>query len=140
MTIRIDVALGLIASLVLAPACAVDDPQEEAELEQLEGQAEGAKLFNQQTFGGNGRTCKTCHPSESGGTGTLNPAQIFVGGEITEAWDQVGPVIREVIAARALTSLSAATPIVPEPASTYPRLRGATALVAAPLFAAPQVA
>ena len=30
---------------------------------------------------------------------TLNPAQIFVGGEITEAWDQVGPVIREVIAA-----------------------------------------
>jgi predicted NBD/HSP70 family sugar kinase len=71
---------------------------------------------------------------------TLNPAQIFVGGEITEAWDQVGPVIREVIAARALTSLAAATPIVPEPASTYPRLRGATALVAAPLFAAPQVA
>jgi predicted NBD/HSP70 family sugar kinase len=71
---------------------------------------------------------------------TLNPAQIFVGGEITEAWDQVGPVIREVIAARALTSLAAATPIVPEPANTYPRLRGATALVAAPLFAAPQVA
>jgi len=71
---------------------------------------------------------------------TLNPAQIFVGGEITEAWDQVGPVIREVIAARALTSLAAATPIVPEPASSYPRLRGATALVAAPLFAAPQVA
>ena len=76
MTIRIDVALGLIASLVLAPACAVDGPQEEVELEQLEGQAEGAMLFNQETFGGNGRTCKTCHPSESGGTGTLNPAQI----------------------------------------------------------------
>ena len=71
---------------------------------------------------------------------TLNPAQIFVGGEITEAWDQVGPVIREVIAARALTSLAAETPLVPEPASSYPRLRGATALVAAPLFAAPQVA
>ena len=71
---------------------------------------------------------------------TLNPAQIFVGGEITEAWDQVGPVIREVIAARALTSLAAETTLVPEPASSYPRLRGATALVAAPLFAAPQVA
>jgi N-acetylglucosamine repressor len=71
---------------------------------------------------------------------TLNPGQIFVGGEITEAWDQIEPVIRAVIAARALTSPAAATPIVPEPASSYPRLRGATALVAAPLFAAPQVA
>jgi predicted NBD/HSP70 family sugar kinase len=71
---------------------------------------------------------------------TLNPAQIFVGGEITEAWDQVGPVIRDVIASRALTSLAAETPIIPEPANTYPPLRGTTALVAAPLFAAPQVA
>jgi predicted NBD/HSP70 family sugar kinase len=71
---------------------------------------------------------------------TLNPGQIFVGGEITEAWDQIEPVIRGVIAARALTSPAAATAIVPEPASSYPRLRGATALVAAPVFAAPQVA
>jgi hypothetical protein len=30
--------------------------------------------------------------------------------------------------------------LIPDPASSYPRLRGATALVAAPLFAAPQVA
>jgi len=71
---------------------------------------------------------------------TLNPAQIFVGGEITEAWDQLAPVIRSVIEERALTRLAAATPLVPEPASDYPRLRGATALVAAPVFAAPQVA
>ena len=71
---------------------------------------------------------------------TLNPAQIFVGGEITEVWDQISPVIRDVIASRALTSAAAATPLVPEPASSYPRLRGATALVAAPLFAAPRVA
>jgi N-acetylglucosamine repressor len=71
---------------------------------------------------------------------TLNPAQIFVGGEITEAWDLVGPIIRNIIASRALTALAAETPLVPEPASSYPRLRGATALVAAPLFAAPQVA
>jgi N-acetylglucosamine repressor len=71
---------------------------------------------------------------------TLNPAQIFVGGEITEAWDQLAPVMREIIATRALTSLAAATPMTPEPASSYPRLRGATALVAAPIFAAPQVA
>jgi len=71
---------------------------------------------------------------------TLNPAQIFVGGEITEAWEQLEPVMRSGIRERALTTLAAETPLVPEPASTYPRLRGATALVAAPLFAAPQVA
>jgi predicted NBD/HSP70 family sugar kinase len=71
---------------------------------------------------------------------TLNPAQIFVGGEITEAWDQIVPVMTNVIREHALTSLAAETPLVPEPASSYPRLRGATALVAAPIFAAPQVA
>ena len=71
---------------------------------------------------------------------TLNPAQIFVGGEITEAWDQLAPIMRKIIAKRALTSLAGATPLIPEPASSYPRLRGATALVAAPIFAAPQVA
>jgi predicted NBD/HSP70 family sugar kinase len=71
---------------------------------------------------------------------TLNPAQIFVGGEITDAWDRVYPVIQQVIRERTLTSLAAATPLLPDPATNYPRLRGATALVAAPLFAAPQVA
>ncbi|MFN2566616.1 MAG: ROK family protein, partial [Gemmatimonadaceae bacterium] len=70
----------------------------------------------------------------------LNPAQIFVGGEITEAWDQLAPIIGSAIAARALTKTAAATPIMPESAGSYPRLRGATALVAAPVFAAPQVA
>jgi N-acetylglucosamine repressor len=71
---------------------------------------------------------------------TLSPTQIVVGGEITEAWDQLEPTIRREIAARALTDLAAATPIVPELASTYPRLRGGTALVSAPLFAAPKFA
>ncbi len=71
---------------------------------------------------------------------TLSPTQIVVGGEITEAWDQLEPTIRRVIAERALTDLAAATPILPELASTYPRLRGGTALVSAPLFAAPRFA
>jgi predicted NBD/HSP70 family sugar kinase len=71
---------------------------------------------------------------------TLNPAQIFVGGEITDAWDRVSPVVQRVIQERALTSLAAATPLLPDPATNYPRLRGGIALVAAPLFAAPQVA
>ena len=44
------------------------------------------------------------------------------------------------IAARALTDMAAETPIVPELASAYPRLRGGTALVSAPLFAAPRFA
>jgi N-acetylglucosamine repressor len=70
----------------------------------------------------------------------LNPSRIYIGGEITAAWDRVEPLIRHAIVERSLTSAAAATPIVPELASTYPRLRGATALVAAPVFAAPQVA
>jgi predicted NBD/HSP70 family sugar kinase len=70
----------------------------------------------------------------------INPAQVIVGGEITAAWDRLEPIIRQVIAERALTSLAAATPILVEPPGVSPRLRGATALVAAPSYAAPQVA
>ncbi|HXL35489.1 MAG TPA: ROK family protein [Gemmatimonadales bacterium] len=69
----------------------------------------------------------------------LNPAQIFVGGEITGAWDLIEPALRAEIARRALTRRAAETPLVPEPAGSLPRLRGAIALVAAPVYAAPQV-
>lgn len=71
---------------------------------------------------------------------SLNPSRIVVGGEITAAWDLVADLVRDEVAGRALTSSAAATPIIPEQTSAYPRLRGATALVAAPLFAAPRVA
>src|SRR5207247_4383133 len=71
---------------------------------------------------------------------SLNPAQIFVGGEITEIWEQIAPTLERAIASRALTATAAATPIIPESASRFPRLRGATALVAAALYPAPQVA
>ena len=70
----------------------------------------------------------------------LNPSQIFVGGEITGAWEQIEPVVRAVMAERVLTPAAASTPIVPEQVGGLPRLRGATALVTAPTFAAPQVA
>jgi predicted NBD/HSP70 family sugar kinase len=70
----------------------------------------------------------------------LNPSQIFVGGEITGAWDLVEPALREGILERVLTKPAAATPVTPEQLGGYPRLRGATALVAAPHFAAPRVA
>jgi len=70
----------------------------------------------------------------------LNPAQIVVGGEITAAWERVAPIVHAEVAKRALTAAASATPIIPEPAGSSPRLRGATALVTAPVFAAPQVA
>jgi predicted NBD/HSP70 family sugar kinase len=69
----------------------------------------------------------------------VNPSRIFVGGEITAAWDMIEPSVRAAVRGRALTSMAAATPIIPEPVG-YPRLRGAAALVAAPTFAAPVVA
>ncbi len=71
---------------------------------------------------------------------SLNPSRIFVGGEITAAWDQLEPTIRAAVRERALTRAAAETPIVPEHVGGLPRLRGATALVAAPMFAAPRVA
>ena len=70
----------------------------------------------------------------------LNPSQVFVGGEITGAWDMIESAVREGILERALTRAASATPVIPEQLGGYPRLRGATALVAAPHFAAPRVA
>ena len=70
----------------------------------------------------------------------LNPSQVFVGGEITGAWDMIDTAVREGILERALTPASKGTPVIPEQLGGYPRLRGATALVAAPHFAAPRVA
>ncbi len=70
----------------------------------------------------------------------LNPLQIVPGGEITADWSRIEPIVREMISQRALTTEAAATPIIPEDSAVSPRLRGATALVAAPLFAAPKVA
>jgi N-acetylglucosamine repressor len=68
----------------------------------------------------------------------LNPGHIHIGGEITAAWDVIKPRIQAEIQKRALTETAADTPIIPEVGS-YPRLRGAIALVAAPTFAAPTV-
>jgi predicted NBD/HSP70 family sugar kinase len=70
----------------------------------------------------------------------LDPARIYVGGEITLAWDLIEPAVREALAERALTPDAARTDIRPVTATEYPRLRGAAALVAAPAFAAPVVA
>jgi len=70
----------------------------------------------------------------------LDPARVYVGGEITLAWDLIEPTVRAAMAERALTPAAAETEIRPVAATEYPRLRGAAALVAAPAFAAPVVA
>lgn len=70
----------------------------------------------------------------------LDPTRIYIGGEITEAWDMIEPLVHEAIAERALTSELNETSIRIVPAVEFPRLRGAVALVTAPAFAAPKVA
>lgn len=70
----------------------------------------------------------------------LNPARIYVGGEIAQVWDLISDSIAQTVHERALTDMAARTPIIPEPGSDHPRLRGATALIVAPFFAAPQIA
>ena len=71
---------------------------------------------------------------------TFDPACVYVGGEITRAWDLIEPTVRMAIAERALTAAAAATPIRPVSATEYPRLRGAAALVVAPAYAVRGVA
>jgi predicted NBD/HSP70 family sugar kinase len=70
----------------------------------------------------------------------LNPECVYIGGEITTAWDLVAPTLRKALAERVLTEAAAQTPILIAEPSEHPRLRGAAALVATPLFAAPRVA
>jgi predicted NBD/HSP70 family sugar kinase len=70
----------------------------------------------------------------------LNPDCVFIGGEITTAWDLIESVVRSSLAERTLTEAAARTPIHIAAAAERPRLRGAAALVAAPTFAAPRVA
>jgi predicted NBD/HSP70 family sugar kinase len=70
----------------------------------------------------------------------IDPSFIYIGGEITEAWDLIEPQVREAIMERTLIKELGNTPIRIVPAVEHPRLRGAVALVTAPAFAAPKVA
>lgn len=70
----------------------------------------------------------------------LNPARIVIGGEITVGWDLIETHVRAAARSRTLTAAAAETPILTEDARLHPRLRGATALVVAPMFAAPEIA
>lgn len=70
----------------------------------------------------------------------LDPARIYIGGEITTAWNLIETIVRSALRERTLTDFGGATEIHVVPAEEHPRLRGAVALVAAPAFAAPMVA
>jgi N-acetylglucosamine repressor len=70
----------------------------------------------------------------------IDPDCVFIGGEITTAWDLIESTVRTALAERALTPAASATDIVIVSAAEHPRLRGAAMLVAAPAFAAPVVA
>jgi predicted NBD/HSP70 family sugar kinase len=70
----------------------------------------------------------------------IDPNCVYIGGEITEAWDLIEPQVREAIKERTLTKDLGSTQIRIVPATEHPRLRGAVALVTAPAFAAPMIA
>jgi predicted NBD/HSP70 family sugar kinase len=70
----------------------------------------------------------------------FDPSRIYIGGEITAAWDLIGPTVRSALVERALIPAIAETEIHPVNPGEHPRLQGAAALVFAPAFAAPEVA
>jgi predicted NBD/HSP70 family sugar kinase len=68
----------------------------------------------------------------------LAPDVIVVVGEITRAWNQVGPIINAIVKSRSFTH--APTRVVPTDPAGDPRLRGTIALVLQKHFGAPLVA
>jgi predicted NBD/HSP70 family sugar kinase len=59
----------------------------------------------------------------------LDPDRIYLGGEITAAWDLIEPAVRAGLAERALAAVGADVEIVAVAADEHPRLKGASALV-----------
>jgi predicted NBD/HSP70 family sugar kinase len=68
----------------------------------------------------------------------LAPQVLVIVGEVTGAWNRVGPIIADIVKKRSLPQI--ATTIVPTDPGTQPRLRGAVTLVVQQHFGAPNVA
>jgi predicted NBD/HSP70 family sugar kinase len=68
----------------------------------------------------------------------LDPERIYIGGEISAAWDLIEPTVRAALAQRVLVAAAADVNIVVVGADEHPRLRGAAALVGAPILGARQ--
>jgi len=69
----------------------------------------------------------------------IDPARIFISGEIIAAWDLIEATVRQALATRVLAPAAPGIEITTVPLPEHPRLRGAAALVTAPLFAVPKV-
>ena len=69
----------------------------------------------------------------------VDPARIFISGEIIAAWDLIETTLREALGSRVLQPAATGIEITTIPLQEHPRLRGAAALVTAPLFAVPKV-
>lgn len=68
----------------------------------------------------------------------LDPDVIVIVGEVTAAWSRIGPVVEDILRARALAPPM--TRLVPTDSAAQPRLRGAVTLVVQQHFGAPAVA
>ena len=66
----------------------------------------------------------------------FNPGRIYVGGEITEAWDLLEAPMRAALVAGTSPGTAGATQVVPDSSLAEYRLLGAVALVTAPGYAA----
>jgi predicted NBD/HSP70 family sugar kinase len=71
---------------------------------------------------------------------SIDPQRVYVGGEITVAWDLLESAVRDGLREQSLIREPRLPDIRLVPLSEYPRLRGAAALVSTPAFAAPTVA
>jgi len=69
----------------------------------------------------------------------VDPARIFISGEIIAAWDLIEATLRQALGTRVLAPAASGIEITTVPLPEHPRLRGAAALVTAPLFAVPRV-
>jgi N-acetylglucosamine repressor len=69
----------------------------------------------------------------------FSPAGIIVGGEITGAWELIGEAVQRAVRERTLTEAARSTPILPASTQGASRLRGATSLLVALSFRAPDV-
>jgi hypothetical protein len=72
--------IALVGTVMIAGAAgclegepAPEDDEAVAQSQQAVNNNTGKKLFERETFGGNGRTCQTCHTKK---TGELSPAQV----------------------------------------------------------------
>jgi N-acetylglucosamine repressor len=68
-----------------------------------------------------------------------NPKRLYIGGEVTAAWELIEKPIRSALVEGTLTDAARATPVYPDSNPAEYRLLGAVALVAAPSFAALRV-